>query len=50
MAGLAKIEQRIDEIVYRLFGLDPGEMAQIENSLVNTRAGTFDDDAATEED
>ena len=34
--GLQKAEREIDEIVYRLFDLTPGEIAHIEKSLGNT--------------
>lgn len=44
--GLQKTEQEIDEIVYRLFDLEPDEIALIENALVNTRSGN----AATDEE
>jgi hypothetical protein len=48
--ALAKVEQQIDEVVYRLFELSPDEIAQIENSLAKTRAATLDDDSAAEEE
>jgi type I restriction-modification system DNA methylase subunit len=44
--GLRKTEQEIDEIVYRLFNIEPDEIALIEKALVNTERG----DAATNEE
>jgi hypothetical protein len=43
-ATVTKVEQEIDEIVYRLFDLTLDEIAQIETSLANTRGGSSDDD------
>jgi adenine-specific DNA-methyltransferase len=42
-AAVVKIEQEIDEIVYRLFDMTRDEIAQIETSLVNTRGARSDD-------
>lgn len=49
-AALAKVEQEIDAIVFRLFELTSDEIVQIETSLANTRAASSDDDDDTGED
>ena len=36
-ADTSKLEDKIDQIVYRLYDLTPEEIAQIEGALVNTR-------------
>lgn len=48
--ALTTVEREIDQIVYRLFDLNPSEIAQIETSLANTRAATSDDDPAVEDE
>ena len=42
--ALVKVEQEIDEIVYRLFDLNSEEITHIENSLANTRKKFSKDD------
>ena len=49
-AAFTKVEGEIDQIVYRLFDLNPGEIAQIESSLAHTRAATSDDDSSVEDE
>jgi len=49
-AELARVEQQIDTIVYRLFGLSKDEIVQVETSLANTRAKVAEDDSDGEDD
>jgi type I restriction-modification system DNA methylase subunit len=48
--ALNKVEREIDEIVYRLFDLNPAEIAHIDNSLANTRKATSKDDNCDEDE
>jgi hypothetical protein len=49
-AGLADVENDIDKIVYRLFGLTKDEIAQVETSLANTRVRAAEDESDGEDD
>jgi hypothetical protein len=48
-AAVTLIERDIDEIVYRLFDLNPAEIAQIETALANTRGSADADEADDDE-
>jgi type I restriction-modification system DNA methylase subunit len=49
VTALATVEKEIDDIVYRLFDLTTGEMAQIETALEMTHAGISEDEESDEE-
>ena len=49
-ADVSALEREIDQIVYRLYGLTPDEIAQIEGALANTRrVGDGEDEAEDSE-